>query len=78
MTSNVPRDTSNEEFWRDFLTRGDSRAARLASVAGAGEVLVTTDAANAAGLDSGLERRRLELNGKQLETEVVTLRVGVG
>ena len=49
--------------------------ARLASLAAAGEILVTTDAATAAGLDPGLERRHLELKGKQLTTEVVSLRV---
>jgi adenylate cyclase len=50
-------------------------AARLASVAQAGEVLVTVDAARAAGLDPSLEVRSLELKGKQLPTEVVTLRL---
>ena len=50
--------------------------ARLASTARAGEVLVTTAAAEAAGLDPGLARRTLELKGKQLTTEVVTIRVG--
>jgi adenylate cyclase len=50
--------------------------ARLASAAAAGEVLVTVDAAVAAGLDPSLERRRLELKGKQVPTEVVSLRVG--
>jgi len=49
--------------------------ARLASVAAAGEVLVTTAAATAAGLDPALERRTLELKGKRLATEVVSLRV---
>lgn len=49
--------------------------ARLASVAGAGEILVTADAAAAAGLDPGLERTPLELKGKRLVTKVVTLRV---
>jgi adenylate cyclase len=49
--------------------------ARLASEARAGEILVTTDAAAAAGLDSGLERRPLELKGKQDLVEVVTLTV---
>jgi hypothetical protein len=34
---------------------------------------VTTEAAAAAGLDPTLERRALELKGKQLLTEVVTL-----
>jgi len=50
--------------------------ARLASTARAGEVLVTTASAEAAGLDPGLPRRSLELKGKQLTTEVVTIRVG--
>jgi adenylate cyclase len=47
--------------------------ARLASAATAGEILVTTDAAAAAGLDSNLQRRSLELKGKQQTTEVVAL-----
>ena len=50
-------------------------AARLASAAGAGEVVVSVDAATAAGLDPGLERRSLELKGKAEATEVVSLRV---
>jgi adenylate cyclase len=50
-------------------------AARLAAAAGTGEILVSTDAAAAAGLDPGLERRTLELKGKQESTEVVSLRV---
>ena len=49
--------------------------ARLASAAAAGEVLVTSDAASVAGLDPALVRRRLELKGKQLATDVVSLRV---
>jgi hypothetical protein len=49
--------------------------ARLASAAGAGEILVTSGAANAAGLDPTLERRQLELKGKHGITDVVTLRV---
>jgi adenylate cyclase len=51
-------------------------AARLAAAAQGGEVLVTTEAATAAGLDATLERRRLELKGKQEATEVVSLYVG--
>ena len=47
--------------------------ARLASLAEAGEILVTTGAAAAAGLDPTLARRRLELKGKQVVIEVVTL-----
>jgi adenylate cyclase len=49
--------------------------ARLASVAGAGEVLVSASSANAAGLDPSLERTSLELKGKQQPTEVVRIRV---
>lgn len=49
--------------------------ARLASAAGPGEVIVSTDAAAAAGLDPALARRTLELKGKELSTEVVSLRV---
>jgi adenylate cyclase len=49
--------------------------ARLASAAAAGEILVTGDAATAAGLDSNFERRPLEPKGKQQITEVVTLAV---
>jgi adenylate cyclase len=48
-------------------------AARLASLAGAGEILVTLDAGTAAGLDPTLE---LELRGKQQLAEVVTLTIG--
>ena len=61
----------------DLTVVGDAvnTTARLAGVAGAGEILVTTAAAEAAGLGPGLERRSLELKGKQVPTEVVTLRV---
>jgi adenylate cyclase len=51
-------------------------AARLASVAGPGEIVVSVDAADAAGLDTAnLERRTLELKGKSTGTEVVSVRV---
>jgi adenylate cyclase len=50
--------------------------ARLASAAGRGEVLVTAAAAEAAGLDPALDRRQLELRGKEGHTEVVALMVG--
>ncbi len=50
--------------------------ARLAARAAAGEILVSSDAATAAGLDITLERTSLELKGKQRATDVVTLRVG--
>lgn len=51
-------------------------AARLASVAEAGEVLVSAAAADASDLDPGLERQSLELKGKELATEVVSVRIG--
>ena len=47
--------------------------ARLASVAGAGELLVTAAAAAAAGLAGNLPRRSLQLKGKTQTTEVVVL-----
>jgi class 3 adenylate cyclase len=50
-------------------------AARLASAAEAGEVLVSADAAAASDLGPTLERRTLDLKGKELQTEVVSVRV---
>ena len=47
--------------------------ARLSSVAAAGEVLVTTAAAAAAGLPADLPRRSLQLKGKSERTDVVVL-----
>jgi adenylate cyclase len=52
---------------RDFTALGDcvNATARLTSLARAGEVLVSVDAAEAAGLATdGLERRTLELRGR--------------
>ena len=51
-------------------------AARLASLAAAGEVLVSAAAAEAADLDRALPRRTLELKGKELATDVVSVRIG--
>jgi hypothetical protein len=59
VSSDRPDHNADEEFWRDFLTRGHGKVnatARLASTAAAGEVLVTVAAAQAAGLDPTLER----------------------
>lgn len=50
--------------------------ARLAAAAEAGEILVSSEAAAAAGLDVGAERRSLELKGKGEPVDVVSLRVG--
>lgn len=62
----------------DFTVLGDTVnvTARLAGAAQAGEVLVTRAAAAAAGLDPTLERRDLELRGREEHTEVVSLRIG--
>jgi adenylate cyclase len=49
-------------------------AARLASAAGPGELLVTDEAARAAHVETG-ERRDLELRGKAERVPVVVLRV---
>ena len=67
-----------DESHTEITALGDTVnvAARLASSASAGEVLVSVAAAEAAGLDPGLERRALELKGKATPTEVVSLRVG--
>lgn len=62
----------------ELTVLGDSVnvTARLASAAAAGEILVTAEAARAAQLPvDGLERRTLELKGKQQPTEVVSLRI---
>ena len=51
-------------------------AARLAAQAVAGQILVSTEAAAKAGLDSTLPRRSLQLKGKEEPVEVVSLTVG--
>jgi adenylate cyclase len=64
----------------DFTALGDNVniAARLASKAGAGEVLISNAAYTASGLDlGGLEQRQLELKGKSDPTGVRVLRVSV-
>ena len=60
----------------DFTALGDTVnvAARLASSAAAGEVLVTLDAAGAADVDpAGLEQRDLALKGRNAVTSVLVL-----
>jgi adenylate cyclase len=52
----------------DFTALGDTvnTAARLTSIAKAGEILISDAAATAAGLDTtGLEQRALELRGRE-------------
>ncbi len=61
----------------EFTALGDivNTAARLASVAGAGEILVTLPSVEGAGLDvSGLEHRTLDLKGKSLQVDVAVVR----
>jgi adenylate cyclase len=53
-------------------------AARLSSVAGAGEILVTVAAADAAGTSEAAERRELALKGKSELTEVLVLHTEAG
>jgi len=50
--------------------------ARLASVAAAGEILVSAETARAAGLEGGLARRTVELKGKAEPVEVLPIVVG--
>jgi adenylate cyclase len=60
----------------DFTAVGDTVniAARLASAAATGEVLVTVEAAEAANLDPvGIERRELTLKGRSSATSVLIL-----
>ena len=62
---------------REVTAVGDGMnvTARLASAAAAGEILVTTVAASAAGLDPMLERRQLLLKGRTAPMDVVGLHV---
>ena len=67
----------SEESTADFTALGDSvsTAARLASYAGTGEILVSDATYSAAGLHiQGLEHRDLELKGKSEATGVHVLR----
>jgi adenylate cyclase len=67
-----------DEMHTEITALGDSVnvTARLASVARGGEVLVTVEAAGAAGIElGGLARRSLELKGREQPTEVVSLSV---
>jgi len=71
--------TATDDVVNDFTALGDAvnTAARLASQAAAGELLVSVEAATEAGTDtSGLERRTVEARGRTEPVEVVSLRIG--
>jgi len=68
--------TVGQEEIVDFTALGDAvnAAARLASMASAGEILVSSDAATAAGLDDAdLDTRKLELRGRSDEVDALVL-----
>jgi adenylate cyclase len=63
---------------RDFTALGDTvnSAARLTGLAGAGEILISADAATAGGLErTRLERRTLELRGREQTVDAWVARV---
>jgi adenylate cyclase len=65
--------TVGEGDARDFTALGDTvnTAARLSALAGPGEILMSCEAGEAAGLETGgLERRTLELRGKDQTVDV--------
>jgi adenylate cyclase len=66
-----------DEAHTEITALGDTvnTTARLASAAAAGEVLLTIQAAEAAGLDPSRERRTLDLKGKGAPTEVTSIHV---
>ncbi len=63
----------------DFTALGDpvNTTARLASLAAAGELLVSVDTSTLAGLDTtGLDRRTVDVRGREAGIDVYALRVG--
>ena len=70
--------TATDDVVSDFTALGDvvNTTARLASEAASGELLVSVEAATAAGTDtSDLERRTIEVRGRTEPVEVVALRI---
>jgi adenylate cyclase len=70
--------TATDDIVSDFTALGDpvNTTARLAAQAAAGELLVSTSAATAAGVNpSGLQRRTLEARGRTEPVEVLAVRV---
>jgi adenylate cyclase len=65
---------------RDFTALGDTvnTAARLTDLAGAGEILISAEAATAGGLETtGLERRTLEVRGREQTVDAWVARAGI-
>jgi adenylate cyclase len=62
----------------ELTSLGDvvNTTARLAGAAGAGEILVTAEAASSIGLDFNLERRSLQVKGKEQPVDVVVVGLG--
>jgi len=70
--------TATDDVVSDFTALGDAvnTTARLASEAASGELLVSVEAATAAGTDmSAFERRTVEVRGRSEPIEVVSVRV---
>ena len=70
--------TATEDIVSDFTALGDvvNTTARLAGAAASGELLVSVEAASAAGtVTSGLARRVVEVRGRTEPVEVVALRI---
>jgi class 3 adenylate cyclase len=63
---------------RDFTALGDTvnTAARLSALAGRGEILISCEAGEVAGIETGgLERRTLEIRGRDQKVDVWVPRV---
>lgn len=70
--------TATDDVVSDFTALGDAvnTTARLASEAASGELLVSIEAASAAGTDtSGLKRRTVDVRGRTEPVEVLALRI---
>ena len=73
--------TAADDVVNDFTALGDvvNTTARLASAAASGELLVSLEAATAAGIEtSDLEHRTVEVRGRTEPVEVVALRIAAG
>lgn len=71
--------TGAEGAVNDFTALGDvvNTTARLAAAAAAGELLVSAEAATAAGLDdAGRDHRVIEVRGRAEPVEVIAIRIG--